>query len=148
MTVDAGSEVIWSNDGTISTAITGTILDGADAGELFGSGTLIPGDTYSFIFEAAGVYLFFSPSQPWMNGTITAEAGDTDGHDTDGMKEHDTDEHDTDGMKEHDTDEHDTDGMKGHEMDDTAVPSDPPAATGMMSDGTMVVIHTTEPIMG
>ncbi len=116
MTVDAGSEVIWSNDGTISTAITGTILDGADAGELFGSGTLIPGDTYSFIFEAAGVYLFFSPSQPWMNGTITAEAGDTDGHDTDGMKEHDTD------------------GMKGHEMDDTAVPSDPPAATGMMSD--------------
>ena len=135
MTVDAGSEVIWSNDGTISTAITGTILDGADAGELFGSGTLIPGDTYSFIFEAAGVYLFFSPSQPWMNGTITAEAGDTDGHDTDGMKEHDTDEHDTD-------------GMKGHEMDDTAVPSDPPAATGMMSDGTMVVIHTTEPIMG
>jgi plastocyanin len=66
VTVDAGGEVIWSNDGTEDISIS----DGMDH-SVIDSGTLQPGQTYQIKFEEAGEYRFSSESHPWITGIIT-----------------------------------------------------------------------------
>lgn len=81
VTVDSGGEVIWSNDGVVVTQILSGTLSDSDAGGIFDSGILRPGDMYSVMFDDPGVYSFFSPIQPWMKGSITVLESHDDSHD-------------------------------------------------------------------
>ena len=69
-TVDTDGEVVWSNNGVVPISITGDI----------NSGTVEPGQTYSFIFDEAGQYAYNLESYPWITGTIVVE-GDEHMHD-------------------------------------------------------------------
>ena len=122
VTIESGSEIIWNNDGSITTSVMSGILNDADAGSIFKSSALEPGTTYTFMFEEAGTYNYFSPIQPWMTGVIVVEE----------IADH------------HDEADH---GMDvGDDMDaEMMMPADAPTATGMLSDGTIVEIYATEP---
>ena len=70
VTVDVGGEVTWNNDDTAAHTITsGTPEDGPDG--TFDSGLIMPGTTFSYTFEGAGVYPYFSVVHPWAMGTVT-----------------------------------------------------------------------------
>lgn len=80
--LNAGDVVTWSNDGTASTQVMSGAIGDADAGSVFDSGLIPIGNMYSFKFESAGTYHFFSPIQPWMKGTIiVSEPQKSDSHD-------------------------------------------------------------------
>ena len=86
--LNVGDVVIWSNDGTSDTQIrSGTISD-ADAGSLFDSELIATGNMYSFKFENAGTYHFFSPVQPWMKGTVVVSESQNDAHEEGGGHKH------------------------------------------------------------
>ena len=70
VTVDVGGEVTWNNDDTAALTITsGTPEDGPDG--TFDSSLVVPGSTFSYTFEGAGVYPYFSVVHPWAMGTVT-----------------------------------------------------------------------------
>ena len=130
--IDVGGEITWINNDIVSHSIESGTMQGGSS-DLFGTGSLLipPGGEYSFVFDGfeLGTYPYFCLVHTWMAGSVTVVAAGEDG---DGM-EHDGMEHD--GM------EHD--GMeKGGNMMMEA------SATGMISDGTMVEVHATEPAEG
>jgi plastocyanin len=64
-----GGEVIWRNDDSSSHTVTsGNIIEGPD--EIFDSGLIKPGMTFSFKFEEAGVYDYFCIIHPWANASV------------------------------------------------------------------------------
>jgi plastocyanin len=63
-TVSAGTTVTWVNDDQVPH--TATANDGA-----FDSGTLQPGQSYSFAFDKPGTYAYHCNIHPDMTGTIT-----------------------------------------------------------------------------
>src|SRR5215217_7781534 len=63
-TVSAGTTVTWVNND--QTAHTVTANDGA-----FDSGTLQPGQSYSFAFDKAGTYAYHCNIHPDMTATVT-----------------------------------------------------------------------------
>ena len=93
--LNVGDVVIWSNDGTVDTQVTGSISD-PDGESVFDSGIIPVGSMYSFKFEEAGTYYFSSPSQSWMKGTIiVSESSGSDSHDDDDGHGHgESDAHD------------------------------------------------------
>jgi plastocyanin len=65
--------VAWKNDdSTPHTATSGTEPTAADAGELFDSSLINPGDNYSIAAEkiGAGEHLYFCTVHPFMKGTL------------------------------------------------------------------------------
>ncbi|MBU1671918.1 MAG: cupredoxin family copper-binding protein [Actinobacteria bacterium] len=64
LTVDVGDRVVWTNDDDVDHTVTGTGLD---------SGTLKPGDTYSFTFDTAGTYNYQCTLHPAMQGQVVVE---------------------------------------------------------------------------
>ena len=129
ISLDPGGEVTWTNDGTSPTTVTSGTANGGPDG-LFDSGLIQPGESFSFKFEDAGEYYYFSMIHPWMQGSITVG-----GH---------GDEHDDDhgGHSDDHGDDH------GDHMDDEGHLITEASATGMLSDGTEVKIWTSEPMMG
>ena len=114
ISVDVGSEVIWTNDSTSGTTITsGSVVDGPDG--MFDSGIIASGESFIFKFEESGNYSYFSMIHPWVTGIVVVE------------------------------DEHVDDHM---DKDDMHTPDGDASATGMLSDGTMVSIWTSEPTAG
>lgn len=67
VTVAVGQTVTWTNDDG-GLAHTSTSPDG-----VWNSGTLQPGDTFSFAFEEAGTFDYACNIHPSMSGTITVE---------------------------------------------------------------------------
>src|SRR5215211_5108112 len=63
-TVSAGTTVTWVNNDQVPH--TPTANDGA-----FDSGTLQPGQSYSFVFDKPGTYAYHCNIHPDMTGTIT-----------------------------------------------------------------------------
>ncbi len=121
ITIDVGGEVIWTNDGTSNTTVTsGNPGDGPDG--VFDSGLVGPGESFSFKFEEHGEYHYFSMIHPWMSGVIIVQ-----------------EEHGDEHGDEMQMDEHDEEMM---------MPEGDATATGMLSDGTMVSIWTSEPTAG
>lgn len=71
LTVSAGDEVSWTNDGDRPHTVS-------DRGGAFDTGPIQPGADGTITFEVAGKYTFFCRINPGtMNGIITVEAGDT-----------------------------------------------------------------------
>lgn len=75
VTIDAGSEVIWTNDDTAGHTVTSGTLDSGPDG-VFDSSLFMAGKTFSNKFEEAGEFPYFCVVHPWMTGTvIVQEAG-------------------------------------------------------------------------
>ena len=68
MTVAPGTTVTWVNNGRAPH--TSTADDGA-----WDSGTLQPGESFSFTFDQAGTYTYLCTIHPDMTGTITVSGG-------------------------------------------------------------------------
>ena len=68
VTVDAGSEVVWSN----SDSVAHTVNAGSQASPLtaFTSGVFAPGESYSVTFDEPGEYRYFCSLHPDMSGTV------------------------------------------------------------------------------
>ncbi len=67
-TVAAGTTVTWVNDDQAPHTVTAD--DGA-----FDSGTLQPGQSYSFTFDKAGTYAYHCDIHPDMTATVTVSGG-------------------------------------------------------------------------
>ncbi|MCC6178938.1 MAG: cupredoxin domain-containing protein [Chloroflexi bacterium] len=63
LTIEAGTTVTWTNQG--STAVTITSPDG-----LFDSDTLAPGASYSYTFDTPGTFRYFCVPYPHMKGLV------------------------------------------------------------------------------
>jgi plastocyanin len=68
ITVEPGTTVTWVNQG--QAPHTATQTDGA-----FDSGTLQPGESYSYTFNQAGTYAYYCQIHPDMTGTIVVSGG-------------------------------------------------------------------------
>ena len=64
VTIPAGAEVEWTNNGVLPHQIVSSNLDFDD------SPMLLPGETYRFTFEKSGSYDYFCGPHPQMTGTI------------------------------------------------------------------------------
>lgn len=62
--IEVGTKVTWVNNGSQEHTAT-------DDDKAFDSGTLAPGEKFSFVFKEAGIYNYKCTPHPWMEGTIT-----------------------------------------------------------------------------
>jgi predicted secreted protein with PEFG-CTERM motif len=120
VTLDAGSEVVWSNEDSASHTVTsGDPKNGPDG--IFDSGLFLSGQTFSHMFEEEGEFPYFCLVHPWMQGTVIVQAAG---------EEHTDEEH---------TDE-ETDGEHSHEAHGAMV---------MSQDGSVMIhIDSDEPAEG
>jgi predicted secreted protein with PEFG-CTERM motif len=137
VTIDVGGEVTWVNDDAAAHTVTSGILADGGPDGVFDSSLLSPATSFSHKFEEIGEYPYFCLVHPWMEGlVIVQEATATDGDD---MMMGEGDKMD---------DRHDDDKMMGDKMDDAhddyMMMDEEATATGALSDGTPVMIKTTE----
>ena len=124
VTVDVGGTVTWINeDAAAHTVTSGVLADGGPDG-VFDSGLFAPETEFSHTFEEVGEYPYFCMVHPWMNGMVVVQEASGD----DEMMEEPHDE-----MMEEPHDE---------------MMSDEPTAVGALSDGTPVMITTSEVTAG
>ena len=70
ITVPPKTVISWTNiDSTTHTVTSGTPSEN-NTGEVFDSGMIGPGGTYSFIFISSGTYDYFCSIHPWMTGEV------------------------------------------------------------------------------
>lgn len=67
LTVKKGTKVMWVNDDSTAHTVT------SDLGSLLGSGTLSPGQSFSFIFTNPGSVNYHCNIHPMMKGTVIVE---------------------------------------------------------------------------
>lgn len=85
VTIDVGSEVIWSNDDSASHTVTsGDPKNGPDGN--FDSNLFLAGQTFSHMFEEEGEFPYFCLVHPWMQGIVIVQEAHGDepedeGHD-------------------------------------------------------------------
>ena len=65
-TATVGQTVVWVNRDTATHTVTST------AG-LFASGSILPGETFSFTFTRPGTFQYYCTVHPWMKGTIAVK---------------------------------------------------------------------------
>jgi plastocyanin len=70
VTIKVGDTVTWKNSGDEAHTVT-------SQDQLFDSRLLDPGKSYSYTFEAPGVYRYFCVPRPWMKGTVIVTRDDT-----------------------------------------------------------------------
>jgi predicted secreted protein with PEFG-CTERM motif len=75
ITVEVGTEVIWSNDDSAAHTVTaGSAADGPSG--VFDSSLFMAGTVFSYTFDTAGEFPYFCMVHPWMEGVVTVqEAG-------------------------------------------------------------------------
>jgi len=102
--LDIGGEAIWHNVDTMAhTVSSGTPAEGLD--DVFDSGLIAPGATFSHEFDDTGTYDYFCAVHPWMVGSVMVSAeeehGDMEemGHDEMAEMGHD-DEHTASGVED------------------------------------------------
>ena len=71
ITVELGDTVTWVNDDTAAHTVTSGTIDGGPDGR-FDSSLMLPDQTFSFTFEAAGDYDYYCIVHPWMIGKVVA----------------------------------------------------------------------------
>jgi len=67
LSVKVGTEVVWVNDDAAPHTVT------ADAGNLFNSATLAPGQSFSFIFATPGTVHYHCNIHPMMKGSVVVQ---------------------------------------------------------------------------
>ena len=130
-TVDVGGVVIMSNtDVAAHTYTSGNPEDGSDG--VFDTGLLVAGGSFEWTPTEVGEQEYYCVVHRWMQGVIIVQEA--------AAAKDDGDDHDDDHGDDHD-DDHGDDGERMHMKGDAA-------ATGMLSDGTMVSIWASEPTVG
>lgn len=73
--VSAGDVVRWTNSDTVPHTVTSGDPDDADAGSLFDSGTLNPGDDYCLRFDSTGDFEYYCEIHPVQmdDGLVTVQ---------------------------------------------------------------------------
>jgi nitrite reductase (NO-forming) len=73
--VEIGDTVTWINDDTVIHTVTSGTSTGVvtTADDLFGSGPMAPGDSFSHTFTEAGTFDYFCTPHPWMTGTVVVD---------------------------------------------------------------------------
>ena len=73
--VEVGDTVTWTNDDTVIHTVTSGTSTGVvtTADDLFGSGPMVPGDSFSHTFTEAGTFDYFCTPHPWMTGTVVVD---------------------------------------------------------------------------
>lgn len=71
LNIEAGTTVTWTNTSDVNHTVTSGTRGDADAGELFDSGSIAPGGTFSFTFENAGSYAYFCAFHSGMDAEVT-----------------------------------------------------------------------------
>jgi len=72
VTIAMGGTVTWDNTDTAAhTATAGTAADGPSG--VFDSSLIMAGASFSFTFDAAGIFDYFCMVHPWMAGTVIVE---------------------------------------------------------------------------
>ncbi len=69
--IQKGNSVIWTNEDSAFHSVTSGFYD--DPSDLFDSGYLDPFQSFSFVFEEAGVYDYYCTLHPWMYGKVIVE---------------------------------------------------------------------------
>lgn len=118
VTIDVGGEVTWVNDDAAAHTVTSGILTDGGPDGVFDSGLLSPETTFSHKFEESGEYPYFCIVHPWMEGLVIVQEAMVD-----------------------------DDTSMGHH-DDMKMMDGEASATGALSDGTPVMVKTTEVTMG
>ncbi|MFB5631279.1 MAG: PEFG-CTERM sorting domain-containing protein [Nitrosopumilaceae archaeon] len=76
ITVHPGNTVTWSNDDSAAHTVTsGNPADSESVGDVFDSGLLIAGSTFSYKFDTLGNYPYFCIVHPWMKGNVLNTVG-------------------------------------------------------------------------
>ena len=70
--IDAGIEIIWSNDDEAAHTVTSGTPEGGPDG-VFDSSLFMAGDEFSYTFDSPGDYPYFCLVHPWMTGSITVK---------------------------------------------------------------------------
>jgi predicted secreted protein with PEFG-CTERM motif len=86
VTIDAGSEVIWSNDDTAGHTVTSGTLEGGPDG-IFDSSLFMAGKTFSHKFEEAGEFPYFCVVHPWMQGMVIVQEAHAEDDGEDGTED-------------------------------------------------------------
>ena len=130
-TVDVGGKVIFSNTDTVGHVFAaGTIRE--PTGE-FDSGLVNPGASYEWTPTEVGEVQHFCTVHPWMSGTIIVQAAEMGDSMTD------------DGMM---GDDKMMDGMGDSMMSDIEISEEDISGTGMLPDGTTLLLAVKETSMG
>lgn len=69
--VEAGTTVTWTNKSDMNHTVTSGSRGDTDAGELFDSGSIAPGGSFTFTFEDAGSYAYFCDFHSGMDAEVT-----------------------------------------------------------------------------
>lgn len=69
--IEAGTTVTWTNKSSMDHTVTSGSRGGDDEGDLFDSGTIAPGGTFTFTFPDAGTYAYFCKLHPGMDAEVT-----------------------------------------------------------------------------
>ncbi len=78
LNVAPGTTVTWTNNDQVSHTITSGKVSDSNAGSLFDSGLVKPGNTFQFTFATAGTVNYFCTVHPWMIGQVIV--GGMEGH--------------------------------------------------------------------
>jgi len=74
VTILPKTTITWTNiDATAHTVTSGDPTENY-TGEVFDSGMIGPGSTYSFMFISPGTYDYFCSIHPWMTGKVIVES--------------------------------------------------------------------------
>jgi plastocyanin len=70
--IERGKELTWFNDDDIShrIIIDSTVAESNSTELEADSGIIKPENSYTYTFEEEGIYLFYSPTHPWIKGTV------------------------------------------------------------------------------
>jgi plastocyanin len=71
VTVSPGETVVWANtEDVMPHNVSSGLVGRADAGQLFQSPFIMPGDGFSYTFTEVGEYPYFCPLHPTMMGVV------------------------------------------------------------------------------
>lgn len=73
ITINSGTTIVWINNDNIAHTIVSGIRDSENAGEMFESSNVRPGETFGFTFEESGSYSYFCSIHPGMEGQVIVE---------------------------------------------------------------------------
>jgi hypothetical protein len=69
-TINPGTTVTWTNNDSVTHTVT------SDSG-IFNSGSLAPGQSFSFTFPSAGTFTYHCTIHPYMTGSIVVTSAST-----------------------------------------------------------------------
>ena len=72
ITIEQGTTVTWKNENNVRhTVLSGTPASGPE--RIFEDDEILSGETFSYTFESAGIYLYFDVLHPWMAGVVIVQ---------------------------------------------------------------------------